>query len=91
MIIAHIKATAQGITKMKIKTLITIGMLFGVSNAFALPIPPDLAIDFRDAAWAPADGQHTYTVDDVTVEVAPDETFVDFGFFVLRFNGVQPV
>ena len=36
-------------------------------NGYATIIPDDLVVDFRDTVWQPANGQASYTVDNVTV------------------------
>ncbi len=44
-------------------------LLTGVASASLIPSP--IAIDFRGAAWAPADGLHSYTVNGVTATALP--------------------
>jgi hypothetical protein len=50
-----------------------LGSIFLAADAQAITsyIPNDLFIDFRDAAWAPAYGQHYYEVDDVSATALP--------------------
>ncbi len=44
---------------------VSLGLLI-TGNAFATIIPGNLAIDFRDTVWQPANGQVSYTVGNVT-------------------------
>lgn len=46
-------------------------LLTGVVSASIIPSP--IAIDFRDAAWAPANGLHSYTVGGVTATALPSQ------------------
>ena len=48
-------------------SVLMIGVILFDGAASATIIPADLAIDFRTAAWAPANGRPEYTVDNVTV------------------------
>ena len=45
---------------------VSLGLLIA-GNAFATIIPGNLAIDFRDTVWQPANGQDIHTVGNVTV------------------------
>ncbi len=48
-------------------------LLTGVASASIIPSP--IAIDFREAAWAPANGLHSYTVGSVTATALPNTPF----------------
>jgi hypothetical protein len=55
-----------------IAPVIAVGVLLaGVASASIIPSP--IAIDFRGAAWAPANGLHSYTVNGVTATALPDQ------------------
>ena len=48
-------------------------LLAGVASASIIPSP--IAIDFREVAWAPANGLHSYTVGSVTATALPSQPF----------------
>jgi hypothetical protein len=48
-------------------------LLTGAASASIIPSP--IAIDFREAAWAAADGLHSYTVNGVTATALPAQPF----------------
>lgn len=57
-----------------IAPIIALGVLLtGVASASIIPTP--IAIDFRDAAWAPASGLHSYAVGSVTATALPSTPF----------------
>lgn len=56
--------------------LIPAALLILAGTVQALPLPADLAIDFRDSEWHAADGQTTWTIGDITVLAQPNNAIL---------------